>query len=510
MSRSSSESEPLPVAFLDERDALLAMLKLSDGTFSLSQAVCNSPVLRDRLIDEIRQQRSDVERLDLPAGLVDVYGFVKEHAQSDQSGGLLITGLEASVSSRDTDNESLRSLNASRDLWEKQFPRPVVFWLPEYATRELTTEAVDFNRYFSHRFSFSGDAPVWPPVDRREPTATFLMASQLNVEEKQSRIDELHSRLAGTDRTDPRLLPRLTNWTRELSYLLEVSGELESAERVCRDLMPVALAHPETPASAYLWGNIADVLERRGELDEALRIRREEELPVYERLGDVRGSAVVAGQIANILATRGALDEALELYRRKALGQIRGLGMVRDEAIFHGRIADILYDQGELEEALRIRREEELPVYDKLGDIRGKTVTQGKIADVLQAQGELDEVLRIRREEQLPVYAQFGDFRQVAITQGQIADVLQARGELEEALRIRREKELPGFERVGDVRELLVSRAKYAMILIQRNLAGDRDEAAELLRQAHAAAEKMGIPEAAEIREIQNENGFPD
>ena len=34
-------------------------------------------------------------------------------------------------------------------------------------------------------------------------------------------------------------------------------------------------------------GKIADVLAARGELDEALRIRREELLPVFERLGDV-------------------------------------------------------------------------------------------------------------------------------------------------------------------------------------------------------------------------------
>jgi hypothetical protein len=36
-------------------------------------------------------------------------------------------------------------------------------------------------------------------------------------------------------------------------------------------------------------GRIADILQARGQLDEALRIRQEEELPVYERLGDVRG-----------------------------------------------------------------------------------------------------------------------------------------------------------------------------------------------------------------------------
>jgi hypothetical protein len=43
-------------------------------------------------------------------------------------------------------------------------------------------------------------------------------------------------------------------------------------------------------------GKIADILQARGELDEALRIRREEELPVYDRLGDVRSKAVTHGK----------------------------------------------------------------------------------------------------------------------------------------------------------------------------------------------------------------------
>jgi hypothetical protein len=33
-------------------------------------------------------------------------------------------------------------------------------------------------------------------------------------------------------------------------------------------------------------GSIADIAEGRGEYDEALRIRREVELPAFERLGD--------------------------------------------------------------------------------------------------------------------------------------------------------------------------------------------------------------------------------
>ena len=67
---------------------------------------------------------------------------------------------------------------------------------------------------------------------------------------------------------------------------------------------------------AVTMGKIADILQARGELDEALRIRRDEQLPVYERLGDVRERAVTMGNIADILFARGELDEALRILRR--------------------------------------------------------------------------------------------------------------------------------------------------------------------------------------------------
>ena len=60
-------------------------------------------------------------------------------------------------------------------------------------------------------------------------------------------------------------------------------------------------------------GKIADTLQVRGDIDEALRIRREEEIPVYERLGDERSLAIARGRIADILQARGELDEALRM-----------------------------------------------------------------------------------------------------------------------------------------------------------------------------------------------------
>jgi tetratricopeptide (TPR) repeat protein len=120
---------------------------------------------------------------------------------------------------------------------------------------------------------------------------------------------------------------------------------------------------------------------------------------VYEQLGDMRSRALAMGRIADILQTRGDLEEALRIRREEQLPVYERLGDVRSRAVTMGKIADVLQARGDLEEALRIRREEQLPVYERLGDVWERSVTLGKIADVLHARGHLEEALRIRRKE---------------------------------------------------------------------------------------------------------------
>jgi tetratricopeptide (TPR) repeat protein len=106
-------------------------------------------------------------------------------------------------------------------------------------------------------------------------------------------------------------------------------------------------------------GKIADILQARGELDKALDIRQQEQLPVYERLGDVREKAVTMGKIADILQSRGELDKALE-----------------------------------------IRQQEELPVYERLGNVRGLLICRTKIALLLHerdAETNKEEIERLLR-----------------------------------------------------------------------------------------------------------------
>ncbi len=291
------------------------------------------------------------------------------------------------------------------------------------------------------------------------------------------------------------LLGQLATQEAQRGAIDQALEHLEEAEQVFR-------SEGDVRSRAVAMGKIADILEARGDLDEALRIRNEEQLPVFEKLGDVRARAVTMGKIADILEARGDLDEALRIRTEEQLPVYDKLGDVRSRAVTMGHIADILFARGDLDEALRIRKEEELPVFEKLGDVRSRAVTMGQIADILSARGELDEALRIRTEEVLPSFQRLGDPRLCAVEKGKIADILYARGDLDEALQTLREECLPAFDKLGDVRSLLVARTNTALILRKRNGPGDREEAQRLLKLALDVARQLGIPEAARIESI--------
>lgn len=65
---------------------------------------------------------------------------------------------------------------------------------------------------------------------------------------------------------------------------------------------------------AMLLDELAGLLFRLGELDEALRIRRDEELPVYEKLGDVRERAVAQAKLGQCLLQKGETAQARALW----------------------------------------------------------------------------------------------------------------------------------------------------------------------------------------------------
>jgi tetratricopeptide (TPR) repeat protein len=282
-----------------------------------------------------------------------------------------------------------------------------------------------------------------------------------------------------------------------------ISGPFHAWLRLCEETLTGDLHDAER--SDLLW-ILTQVALRGGLADRALEAAKEKR-ELDRKRGAEREEAISAGFIADILQARGQLDEALKIRNEEQLPVYERLGDVRSRAVTMGKIADILQARGQLDEALKIRNEEQLPVYERLGDVRERAVTMGQIADILQARGQLDEALKIRTDEELPVYERLGDVRERAVTMGKIADILQARGQLDEALRLRIE-EAPIYEQLGAARDLLVARAEQAVTRLQRNREGDREEARRLLRLALGDARRLNLPEVEQIEAILAQAGL--
>ncbi|MEX1367867.1 MAG: hypothetical protein AB1Z98_32360 [Nannocystaceae bacterium] len=91
--------------------------------------------------------------------------------------------------------------------------------------------------------------------------------------------------------------------------------------------------------AAVTWGKVGDILYDRGELDEALRIRKEKQLPVYEKLGDVRSAAVTWGKVGDILAKQGHLGRAIATYDTEVLPAKEALGDRRELLVSRANLA---------------------------------------------------------------------------------------------------------------------------------------------------------------------------
>jgi tetratricopeptide (TPR) repeat protein len=297
----------------------------------------------------------------------------------------------------------------------------------------------------------------------------------------------VHQAEAGDEQgTDPLDQARVIG---ERARRLITRGEMEQAEQLLRHAYQLFTAAGSEQEATTAMGDIADIAEGRGDYDEALRIRREVQLPVYERLGETREAAIAWGKIADIAERRGDYDEALRISREIELPVYERLGDTRSAAIAWGKIADIAFRRGDYDEALRIYREVELPAFERLGDTRSAAVTWGKIADIAFRRGDYDEALRIRRKIELPAYERLGDPRSAAITWGRIADIAEQRGDYDEALRIRREVELPVYERLGDTKSAVVTWGEIARIAFEQ---GDYGEAAELHRKRLEVYKQLG------------------
>lgn len=272
---------------------------------------------------------------------------------------------------------------------------------------------------------------------------------------------------------------------RRVRILLELAdvdiqhGELSRAEGYLNTAEELAVEDKLELQFALIASARADMAERCGDYDEAIELRREIELKIYERLGDLRAHAIVTGQIANIERTRGRPDLALERIRDEVIPAFNRVGDVRSRTMAQVEFAQLLADLGDIDQAQALLTEA-APVFEALGDHHCLAMTLDELANLHVLLGEHDEALSLWRERTLKTHQQLGDVESEAVVLGQMADILEDRGDYDEALEIRRARELPAYEVLGDVRRQAGVCHRIAELLMIR---GEYDDASELLHE---------------------------
>ena len=462
-------SAALPPGCQESFARLAKLIRARLGKFQLLILDCRDERLRDRLIKDLDESLHGsggrATQLRLSDGNYPDFAVVERTLRvlAETNNIIHVTGGPSWFDAARWEEFNIRRESVAHEVRASLF-----LWLDPDCIADLARIAIDLWTWRSAVITFT-------------TTPQRLAATEPDIREiddrtrleRAARIEFLRQVLMESDTPDE----IRTGFALELGDLAATIGQIADAETSYRTAM---LGAANDHSRAVAAGRLADILRVRGELDEALRIHREDQLPIYDRLDDVRDRVVTMGKIADILRDRGQLDEALRIHQEDELPVYDRLGDVRARAMTMGKIADLFKDRGQLDEALRIHLNEELPVYDRLGDMRSRAATMGGIADILQARGQFDEALRIRHEEQLPVYDRLGAVRSRAVTMGKIADVLQARGQFDEALRIRRAEELPVYDRLGDVRSRAITLGKIADVLKAR---GELDEALRIHRE---------------------------
>jgi tetratricopeptide (TPR) repeat protein len=377
--------------------------------------------------------------------------------------------------------------NTQRERLANAFPKQLVFWLPDECITLAARNAPDFWNWRGAVMTFLPQPVVF---EREFQTAQFDYRRGQSKLEVQARLDDIEKYLTAYETSNNASASLLVEASNAYEQLGEYEKAIVAAQLSIAQFESVNNEIGVTVAKSC----ISDINWLQGNLDEALKIRLTEVLPIYKKLNHSYGIAVTLGKVADIYTVYGKLEDALNMLQKEVLPIFIKLEKIHDVAITKGKIADIHLIFGRTNEALNIRQNEEIPIYEKLGDIYSVAVTKGQVADIYFAKGRLDEALSIRLKEQLPVYEKLGDIRSQAITMGKIADIYQTRGQLDEALSIRLNEVLPVLEKIADLREIAMNKIKIGEIYVAKGK----------LRQALSLYKLHALPSFVQMNAVRD------
>jgi tetratricopeptide (TPR) repeat protein len=371
-----------------ELDRLLRFSTRSGRRFGLALAIVRDPVvgreLRAQLAAQVEAAGHAVARLMLKHddGSEDLVQRMTDAGQGADV--LLVAGLERlliDAAGKTRETPAVADLNQRRDALPTLLDMRVVVWITRDAYRSFVAQAWDLRQIMLTVAEFERVAkvvaepghaaalPGWFQLGERAEPSILAQAKDLaqaadEADDASSFADAATSGVRAciaAARFDEAIerMEQAAEVLEEQGALLEASGmwrlcsaanlhrnQLAQAQLASKRALELARRGGGELEQAMALSSIADIHDLRDELDEALRIHLEHELPVYERAGEVRRFAVTLAKVADLRRQLGQLDAAVELLDGQALPELERVGTPCELAYGRGVLARALVERG--------------------------------------------------------------------------------------------------------------------------------------------------------------------
>ena len=305
----------------------------------------NNPVYRDGLIRRLQALQPESNTLDLKS--LDDFGAFE----------IALTGLAGKVSTLHVVNleswsESqrqtfFRGINYHREYLAHQLDATLVLWLVEPHIRDMALQAADFWAWREQvlDFAISLETPARWEANHKNTT-------NLDQAAKQQRIQEILDFLATQQDEEPSVT--LADMQHELGNLYWHMGEYDTAQQYLNTALASFTTLDERHAYARVLMDKAYLRFQQGEPTEALADLKTKVLPWFIKLNDLKQQAETQGRIADILQARGQLDEALNTLN-ETLPVYEKLGDVHSLLVGRAKLAMLLWQMDAAVNAARVQ-----------------------------------------------------------------------------------------------------------------------------------------------------------
>ena len=312
-----------------ELTALCNMLELAGG-FTLGFARVNHPKLRARLVEEIRRRLPGkaISELTLdPRSESGIVAQLEEAFGQQKLDGVFLYGLDAMFDLTTRQSPAMDVLNLNRNYFGKRFPFPVVFWLPEFAMRELSRQAPDFWAWRSGTYYFvggEGDAAETLRGLDEEPVSSVTLRQKRGRREI---LEHVLAELRAAARPDPRSLADTYYLLGQANYY---EDEKNTAGAYFEKALPLFRNLEDRRGEANAIQSLGDVARRQARYEQAAE-SYEQALPIYRQIGDRLGEANAIQSLGDRwLRGKPAMSRRRRATSRRCPSTVRsGIGWAR-------------------------------------------------------------------------------------------------------------------------------------------------------------------------------------